>query len=153
MASVRVRTVLPGSVHEAEGCWYDTSRWPEWVDSLARIVSVEGDWPRTGASVVWDSTPAGRGRVREHVIAYEALGGQTLAVQDETLEGRQRVSFEPAQGGVQVQLSLAYSIRRRSPLTPLVDRLFVRRAVALSLTKTLERFGAVLAASRGSGLG
>ena len=70
-----MRQAYPGSVHEAETCWYDTDRWPEWMDGLARVVAVEGDWPGVGSSVTWESGPAGRGRVRERVIAYEPLAG------------------------------------------------------------------------------
>ena len=148
-----MRQLFPGSVHEAEDCWYDTSGWPGWVDSLARIVSVEGDWPETGATVVWESTPAGRGRVREQVIAYEALAGQTNEVEDDSIRGQQQVTFTPAASGVEVELSLTYSIKRRSPITPVIDWLFVRPPMTVSLTKTLERFAVALEASRASGLG
>src|SRR5690242_15846988 len=78
MAVVRSTAQYPGAVHEAERCWYDTKRWPVWVDQLARVVEVDGDWPGVGSTVRWESGPAGRGRVREHVVAYEPLGGQTL---------------------------------------------------------------------------
>ena len=63
MALVRHSTTLPGSVHEAETCWYEVERWPEWVDELARVIEVNGPWPEAGAEVVWESGPAGRGRV------------------------------------------------------------------------------------------
>ena len=148
MATVRVINTFPGSVHEAEICWYRTARWPHWVDELAHVVSVDGDWPRQGASVTWQSGPVGRGRVHERVVAHEALGGQTVEVEDDSIRGRQRVTFTPADGGVEVELSLRYAIKRRSPLTPLIDRLFVRRPMTTSLRKTLARFGAELAESR-----
>ena len=148
MATIRVDHLLDGTVHEAERCWYDTTRWPEWVDELARIVAVEGDWPRPGATVIWESGPAGRGRVRERVTAYEPLAGQTVEVEDDSITGTQRVAFDPAGGGVHVQLTLSYSIKRRSPLTPLIDLLFVRRPMATSLTRTLTRFAVTLAGSR-----
>lgn len=144
---------LDASVHEALTCWCDVNRWPDWVDGLARVVSVGGSWPEVGSEVIWQSFPAGRGRVSEQVEAYEPLGGLTVSVHDDAIEGRQRVRFEPAGDGVTVELSLEYRIRRRSPLTPLVDWLFVRRPMTLSLTKTLQRFGGVLATSRASGLG
>ena len=56
-------------------CWYDTGRWVAWVDGLDAVVSVDGDWPRVGATVSWQSGPAGRGRVTERVVGYEPLGG------------------------------------------------------------------------------
>jgi len=153
VATVRVTNTFPGSVHEAEVCWYATAHWPEWVDELARVVSVEGDWPRPGSSVSWQSGPAGRGNVRERVVAYEALGGQTVEVRDDSIEGRQRVSFTPADGGVEIELSLEYAITRRSALTPLIDALFVRRLMAGSLRKTLTQFGVRLAESRHASVG
>jgi uncharacterized membrane protein len=153
VGKVRVSRTYPGSVYAAQTCWCDTARWPDWVDGLARVVAVQGDWPRPGSSVTWESGPSGRGRVHERVIEYETLSGLAVAVQDDSIEARQRVGFEPAPGGVAVQLSLEYSLKRRSPLTPLVDRLFVGRPMRDSLTKTLERFGTVLEESRPSSVG
>jgi hypothetical protein len=86
--------------------------------------------------------------VLERVIGYEPLGSQTLEVEDDSIQGRQSVAFTPADGDVEVQLSLRYRIKRRTPVTPLVDLLFIRRAMAMSLRKTLGRFGAELAAVR-----
>ena len=112
------------------------------------MVEVQGKWPEPGSSVRWESGPAGRGRVLERVIGYEPLGGQTLEVEDDSIRGRQSVAFTPADGNVEVELSLQYQIKRRNPVTPLVDLLFIRRAMAISLRKTLERFGAELAGTR-----
>src|SRR5438270_9262902 len=68
MPRVSAKIELPGRVYEAERCWYEVPRWPEWVDQLARVVEVRGEWPRAGSEVVWESHPAGRGTVREHVV-------------------------------------------------------------------------------------
>jgi hypothetical protein len=62
---VQARQTVPGTLYEVEERWYDTTRWPAWVDGLERVVEVAGDWPSTGAAVTWDSGPAGRGRVIE----------------------------------------------------------------------------------------
>jgi hypothetical protein len=153
VATVAAKQTVDGSVPEAEAFWYDTARWPDWVDELARVIAVEGDWPRPGASVTWQSGPAGRGRVRERVVAYEPLAGQTLEVEDDSITGTQQVEFVPVEGGVEITLSLAYAIKRRSPLTPLIDRLFVRRPMTISLTRTLSRFAAALAESREASVG
>jgi hypothetical protein len=153
VATVRVTDSLDGSVHEAETCWYDVARWPGWVDGLTRVVAVEGDWPRPGARVTWESGPAGRGRVTERVTEYEPLAGQTVEVEDDSISGTQRVDFEPAQDGVRIELTLRYSIKRRSPLTPVVDLLFVRRPMTISMTKTLQRFRLALADSREPSVG
>jgi len=153
VATVSVKQIVDGSVHEAESCWYDLARRPDWVDELARVVAVEGDWPKPGSTVTWQSGPAGRGQVRERVVAYQPLAGQTLEVEDDSITGTQQVSFEPTERGAQVMLSLSYRIKRRSPLTPLVDALFVRRPMAISLAKTLSRFGVAVAESRQTSVG
>ena len=147
MRTVSVAQPFPGTVHEAETCWYDTRRWPAWVDGLDRIVDVAGNWPRAGASVTWESGPAGRGRVVERVVSHEALAGQTLDVQDDSIQGRQSVAFTPAGEEVEVALSLEYEIKNRSIFTPLIDVLFIRRVMTTSLRTTLARFGAELASA------
>ena len=144
MSLARAEGAFHGTVHEAETLWYDTSRWRHWVDGLERVVEVTDDWPETGARVVWDSGPAGRGRVTERVTAYEPLGGQTLGVQDDTLTGTQTITFSPLDDGVAIALSLDYRITKRSLVTPVVDVLFVRSAMRRSLETTLSRFGAEL---------
>jgi hypothetical protein len=145
---VSVAEVFSGTVHEAETCWYDTTRWASWVDGLERVEAVEGDWPEVGSSVTWRSGPAGRGTVIERVSEYEPLSGQSVDVQDDSITGRQSVALVPVDDGVEVRLSLQYAIRRRTLFTPLVDLLFIRRAMETSLRRTLTSFGAELAGRR-----
>lgn len=147
MSKVEVAQSFGGSVHEAEACWYDTDRWPAWIDGLARVRAVEGPWPQVGAIVRWESGPAGRGMVTEQVIAYEPQVGQTSEVRDDAITARQSVAFRPDEDGVQVVLSLDYTIRKRSIVTPIVDFLFIRRAMTMSLRSTLSHFGAQLTAA------
>src|SRR5438874_5602925 len=129
MARVGVALNFPGTVHDAETCWYDHVRWPAWVDGLERVLDVTGDWPVRGGRIVWESGPAGRGRVIESVTAHTPLAGQTVEVEDDSIAGRQSVAFTPVEDSVEVALSLDYRIRRRSIFTPLVDALFIRRAM------------------------
>jgi Polyketide cyclase / dehydrase and lipid transport len=145
MASVGVTAGFTGTVHEAETCWYDNERWPAWVDGLERVVEVDPPWPERGGRIVWMSGPAGRGRVSEKVTAYTPLAGQTVDVDDDSILGRQSVSFIPRDEGVEVRLRLEYQIKRRSIFTPLVDWLFIRRAMESSLRTTLTHFGVELA--------
>ena len=153
MRVVSAVETFPGSVHEAETLWYDTARWPSWVDGLDRVTGVEPRWPQPGATVTWQSGPAGRGRVVERVVAYEPLSGQTVEVQDDSIRGRQSVEFAPADEAVELTLTLEYEIKQRSPLTPLVDLLFIRRAFRTSLDATLRRFGLELEAARRADVG
>jgi hypothetical protein len=145
MRKVSVTEVFPATVHEAEQRWYDTGGWPSWVDGLDRIESTTGDWPAVGSSVTWRSSPAGRGTVTERVSAHEPLAGQTVEVTDDSIFGAQSVAVAPVDDGVEVVLSLEYTISRRTAFTPVVDFLFIRRAMEASLRRTLHGFGAQLA--------
>lgn len=153
MRVVSAAETFPGTVHEAETVWYDTARWPAWVDGLDRVTAVGERWPAANAEVRWESGPAGRGRVSERVVSYQPLEGQTVAVNDETIEGQQSVKFTPEDGSVTVNLSLEYELTRRTLFTPLVDVLFISRAFTASLRSTLERFGLELEAARQRGVG
>jgi len=152
MRVVRAAAAFPFTVHEAESLWYDTARWPTWVDGLAHVAKIEGPWPEPGSVVIWDSFPAGRGRVVERVVTHAPLGGQSTEVEDDSIRGRQSVAFAATEGGVDVELVLAYEIKKRSIVTPLVDVLFIRRAMTMSLATTLRRFGVELEATRDLGL-
>jgi Polyketide cyclase / dehydrase and lipid transport len=148
--TISVAEVFAGTVHEAETCWYDTSAWPSWVDGLDHVEGTTGDWPRAGSSVTWRSGPAGRGRVIERVSGHEPLAGQTVEVQDDAISATQSLTFTPVDEGVEIRLSLEYAIKQRNPFTPLVDLLFIRRAMETSLRRTLSSFGAELAGRRSS---
>lgn len=148
MKTVTALRTFPGSVHDAETRWYDTDGWPSWVEGLSHIVERSADWPAPGSRVVWQSGPAGRGQVTERVVAHEALHGQTVEVEDDAIRGRQSVDFIPDDGTVEVALTLSYEIKRRSWMTPVIDLLFIRRAMAASLQTTLVRFGSELGAGR-----
>jgi hypothetical protein len=130
---------VPGLASEAEALWYDPARWPAFVDGFGHVVKLSDGWPAEG-SLHWNSTPEGRGRVLETVISYEPRAGQSLAVEDSRLRGTQRVEFTPGPDAVKVALSLDYELKDRNALTPLLDLVFVRRAVAASLRRTLARF-------------
>lgn len=147
MPLARATALFPGAVKDAEAVWYDTATWPRWVVGLEDVESVTGAWPQPGGEVRWRSGPAGRGSVCERVVSYARSEGQTVAVQDDSIRGTQTVSFDQEDGNVSVTLSLAYDLKRRSPLLRLVDVLFIRRAMTRSLEETLSRFGFELEAA------
>ena len=130
---------VPGLASAAEELWYDPIRWAAWVDGFGHVVELPDGWPAEGR-LIWTSTPGGRERVLETVMAYEPRGGQTLAVEDSRLRGTQQVRFEPGPDTVKITLSLDYELKERAPLTWLTDVLFVRREIVASLRRTLARF-------------
>ena len=141
MGRARATIDLPAQVSAAEALWYDTRRWPTFVDGFKAVVKAEGDWPREGATLQWDSVPAGRGRVLERVTTYEVRRGQTVAVEDAKLTGTQSVTFTPREGGgCRMELELRWRLKQQQPLTPVLDFFFVRRAFNDALRRTLSRF-------------
>ena len=148
MGRVRASIAIAALASEAEALWYDTTRWATFVDGLHHIARLEGDWPRAGARVLWDSAPNERGRVQERVVAYVAREGQTVTVEDEKIHGTQRVSFTPTETGVTVALELDYVLKEQRLGMALVDLLFVRRPQRESLQRTLRRFRTEVAAER-----
>jgi hypothetical protein len=130
---------VPVLASRAEALWYDTSRWPTFVDGLAHVEKVDGHWPDVGSRVVWTSQPGGRGRVVERSERHIVRAGQTVAVEDERLRGTQKVSFIPDGDACTVTLELEYELKQRGPLTPLVA-LFTRRPMRDALDRTLRRF-------------
>jgi uncharacterized membrane protein len=137
---VRASAVVPGPPEVAEALWTDRGRWASWVDGFGHAASVDPTWPQAGARVLWDSHPGGRGRVVEQVEAHEPGRLLELAVEDERIRGTQHVAFAPHPDGATVTVVLEYAIKDRTALTPLVDLLFVRRAMGDSLRRTLARF-------------
>ena len=142
MGKVKVELELPG-VHAsaAEELWYDTVRWPTFVDGLGHMFKVDEGWPREpGAVVIWDSNPGGRGRVLERVVSFEARVGQTVEVEDEKIHGRQtiakphtcpaasfqrrasRVGSKVAEPSKLTRSVIASSSRRGTPRSPFTPR-------------------------------
>jgi hypothetical protein len=138
MGRVRAEVKVAALASAAEELWYDTSRWPTFVDGLAHVAKVEGDWPRAGR-VLWDARVDGRGRVDERVVDHEARVGQTLRIEDEKITGTQRVEFQPADDGCKIVLELEYRLKMDPPQRQLID-VFARRPLRDSLRRTLARF-------------
>lgn len=149
MGRVVARQLLPdASIDEAQALWLDLDRWPAFVDGFGTIARREGDWPRPGGRLVWDSLRNGRGRVVEQVTGFEAGVTHLVRVEDPQLEGAQRTRFSAYDGGCEISLELDYELKRPGIGGRLTDVLFVRRAIADALRRTLRRFAVELEADR-----
>lgn len=146
----RAQITVDGRISEAEALWYDTRRWPMFIDGFHHVAGGLEEWPE-GGTLVWDSTQGGRGRVLECVVRYEPRVGQTVEVEDETITGTQTVSFTGAPADrVVVVLELAYRLKQRQggPLSSVVDAIFIRPRQREALARTLTRFARELASDR-----
>jgi uncharacterized membrane protein len=150
MGKASARIEVTGPISEAESLWYDPARWPGFVEGFAHVVKTEGKWPGKDARIVWDSVRDGRGRVVENVRSYEPRVSQTVEVEDPKLRGVQTVSFEALTDPPRtaVRLELDYKLKGGTFGGPIVDVLFVRRALGDSLRNTLMRFRRELEADR-----
>ena len=123
----------------AQRLWVDTNRWPTFVDGFGHVVELDDSWPEPGSKVVWQSGPAGRGRVTERIRQY---GDAVVVTQvfDSQMHAVQTIRFGAAEDGCDVFLSLDYELQSGGPLRRLTDVLFIRRALAMALERTLRRF-------------
>jgi hypothetical protein len=90
--------------------------------------------------------------VLEEVTRYEARVGQSVAIEDESIRGTQRVSFSPHENGVTVSLELDYALKQPRGKFGAFDLLFVRRPQREALERTLRRFGREVRAERDDNL-
>ena len=112
MGKVAAHVKVAGLASAAEALWYDTSRWPSYVDGLEHVARVEAGWPAVGGPRAVGLVPRRpRPRDRSGCARYEARTGQTADVEDEQIRGTQRVSFTPAEDGVTVALELEYELK------------------------------------------
>jgi hypothetical protein len=120
--------------------WTDVDRWPSFVEGFARTLERSPDWPAGGARLVWESTPAGRGRVTEKVVEGEGPDRFVTTVFEERLHGTQTFRVVESEGGSRAELSLEYKLTKYGPLGAVADAIFIRRAIRDSLRRTLSRF-------------
>ena len=139
MALIARRGFAPVTPAVAQRLWVDTRRWPTFVDGFGRVLDIDESWPEPRSKVVWESGPAGRGRVTERIREY-GEGVVAADVFDAQMAGVQTLRVEPADDGCAVFLSLEYELQGAGPLRKLTDALFIRRSLAMALECTLRRF-------------
>ena len=120
--------------------WTDVDRWPSFVEGFARAVDRSPEWPHAGARLVWESSPAGRGRVTEKVVEAEGPDRFVTQVFEERLNGVQTFRVVESEGGSRAELALVYELTKYGPLSAVADVIFIRRAIRDSLRRTLSRF-------------
>jgi hypothetical protein len=120
--------------------WMDVSRWSSFVEGFARVVELDPEWPAPGSRAIWESVPAGRGRVTEKVVDGTPGHVATLVFEDR-LAGKQTFRAIESEAGARVELSLEYTLTKYGPLGAVADVIFIRRALRDSLRRTLTRFG------------
>jgi Polyketide cyclase / dehydrase and lipid transport len=120
--------------------WTDVDRWASFVEGFARPVDRSPDWPHAGARLVWESSPAGRGRVTEKVMEAEGPDRFVTQVFEERLHGVQTFRVVESEGGSRAELALEYELTKYGPLSAVADVIFIRRAIRDSLRRTLSRF-------------
>jgi hypothetical protein len=139
MARIERAGFAPVTPPVAQRLWVDTNRWPTFVDGFGHVVEIDGTWPDPGSKVVWQSGPAGRGRVTERIREY-GDDSVTTDVFDSQMTARQVIRFVATEDGCDAFLSLDYELQSGGPLRKLTDVLFIRRALAMALERTLRRF-------------
>jgi Polyketide cyclase / dehydrase and lipid transport len=120
--------------------WADAPRWPTFVEGFARVVEQDPAWPAEGSRLVWESVPAGRGRVTEKVVRGAAADRFATQIFEERLIGVQTFRAAESEAGSRVELSLEYTLTKYGALGGLADAIFIRRALRDSLRRTLARF-------------
>ena len=149
MARVEASVEIPAPLADVWDLYFDQSRWASWVDGFAAVLS-EAGYPETGGELVWRSTEAGRGRVKETVVAHEPRSLHRIRYEDPESTGELETGFTmmPADGDrmTKVTQRLAYGLQGGGPLAAVTDFLFIRRAVSDSLRRTVTRFARELRA-------
>lgn len=141
MAEVGGQVEIAAPLADVWELYFDAESWPSWVDGFARVSARDG-YPAKGGTLVWESTPAGRGRVSERVLAHEPRRLQRISYSDPGSVGELETSFEMMPAGDEgrktlVSQSQRYQLHEGGPLAALTDRLFIRSQMRDSLQRSL----------------
>jgi len=139
MAKVEASVEIPAALAEVWDLYFDRDRWPAWVDGFAAVVSAAG-YPEPGGELVWRSTAAGRGHVRERVLDHAPRSLHRIGYEDPESRGRLATEFAIVPGGerlTSVTQRLEYEIKGGGILSPVTDLLFIRSQMRRSLERSL----------------
>jgi hypothetical protein len=119
--------------------YFDPDGWPVWVEGFARVKRSDG-YPEQGGTLVWETNPAGRGRVTETVLDHEPRTLHRIRYEDPQSSGELTTRLAIEGEGTRVTLELTYVVGGGGPLSWLTDVLFARSQVGGSLRRTLADF-------------
>ena len=140
MAKLTESLLVKASLKEAWDFYFEPRYWASWVDGFQEVESVDGDYPHEGASLVWRSTPAGRGTVSETVLEHAPRTRHHIRFSDPESEGELVSEFGIEGEATRVRLTLTYRLPGNRALAAFTDRFFVRGQVRNALRRTLLRF-------------
>jgi uncharacterized membrane protein len=142
MATIRRAATVFVDAEKAWRLWTDVSRWPAFVEGFKHVERQSGDFPEEGARIQWVSTPGGRGTVSERVTVSEPPHRLVTQVFEEAMAAMQAVTFGKADeaDGIRMELELDYHLTQAGVLKQITDVLFIRRALAAAIDRTLQRF-------------
>ena len=140
MATVEASVEIPAPLADVWDLYFDPDRWPAWVDQFAAVVSADG-YPDAGGRLVWRSTAAGRGEVREHVVEHEPRSLHRIEFEDPESRGNLETRFgivaAGEEGRTRVTQRLEYGLTGGGPLARVTDFLFIRSQMRGSLERSL----------------
>jgi hypothetical protein len=139
MATVEAAVEVTAPLAEVWDLYFDPDRWPAWVDGFAVLVAVDG-YPEAGGELVWRSNAAGRGEVRERVVAHEPRSLHRIEFEDPESRGTLETRFgmvPAADRATRVTQRLEYRLRGGGPLRRVTDLLFIRGQMRGSLARSL----------------
>ena len=142
MATVKRGTNAHVDADAAWRLWTDVSRWPAFMEGFKHVERQSGEWPAEDARLQWVSIPGGRGTVSERVVASEPPRRLVTQVFEQAMTATQAVTFEPV-GDVEetwIEFELDYQLTQAGVLKQITDVLFIRRALAAAIDRTLLRF-------------
>lgn len=139
MATVSDSVLVSATLAETWDHYFEPRGWPSWVDGFAAVEAREG-YPGEGATLIWRSTPAGRGRVTERVLEHAPRRRHRIEFSDPESRGRLLTTFAVEGAGTRVAVELTYTLASGGLFAAITERLFVRGQVRQSVRRTLVRF-------------
>jgi hypothetical protein len=139
MARLTESLTVHASLAEVWALYFEPRGWPAWVDGFGSVESSSG-YPEPGGTLVWRSTAAGRGTVRERVLEHEPRRRHRIEFADPESRGELLTEFAIEGELTRVEQTLDYRLARPGPFAWATERLFVRGQVRDSLRRSLLRF-------------